>query len=65
MRLRGKGLPELHGGVEGHLYVKLHVHVPEKLGKREEELLKELQGIWDGEKSGKGKEGKSKSFFCL
>jgi molecular chaperone DnaJ len=65
MRLRGKGLPELHGGVEGHLYVKIRVHVPEKLGAREAELLKELQGIWDGEKSGKGKEGKTKSFFCL
>lgn len=48
MRLRGKGLPELHGGVFGHLYVKLHVSVPEKLGSRETELLTELRTIWDG-----------------
>jgi molecular chaperone DnaJ len=67
MRLRGKGLPELHGGVEGHLYVKVRVHVPEKVGKREEELLKELQTIWD-ESAKKGTDkgtGKSKTFFCL
>lgn len=63
MRLRGKGLPELHGGVEGHLYVKVRVQVPEKLGARETELLKELQGIW--EDSSKKGAGKSKTFFCL
>jgi len=63
MRLRGKGLPELHGGVHGHLYVKVRVHVPEKLGRREEELLKELQEIW--EKGAKGSEGKSKGFFSF
>lgn len=63
MRLRGKGLPELHGGVHGHLYVKVRVHVPEKLGKREEELLKELQEIWSG--SAQGPQGKSKGFFSF
>lgn len=61
MRLRGKGLPELHGGAEGNLYVKVRVHVPEKLGKREEELLKELKTIWEGKDGGT----KSKGFFCF
>jgi molecular chaperone DnaJ len=46
MRLRGKGLPELHGGSHGHLYVKVHVETPQKLGARETELLKELQTLW-------------------
>jgi len=68
MRLRGKGLPELHGGSHGNLYVKVHIHTPEKLGSRETELLKELQQIW-GASSAKTKDGakdakdKSKSFF--
>jgi molecular chaperone DnaJ len=61
MRVKGKGLPELHGGAHGDLYVKVRVTVPEKLGRREEELLKELQSIWDGS-SGKGG-GSSKSRF--
>jgi molecular chaperone DnaJ len=53
MRLRGKGMPELHGGARGDLYVKIDVQVPEKLGARETELLKELQSIWnDGEAKG-------------
>ena len=65
MRLRGKGLPELHGGVAGHLYVKVNVRVPEKLGSRETELLKELQGIWDAAAKDKGAGGKSKGFFSF
>jgi molecular chaperone DnaJ len=71
MRLRGKGMPELHGGARGDLYVKVDIAVPEKLGKREEELLKELQGLWDakdGSAAGKGSSGGSSGksrFFNL
>jgi molecular chaperone DnaJ len=65
MRLRGKGMPELHGGVHGHLYVKIRVQVPEKLGKREEELLKELQGIWEGPAAKQGGGAGKSKFFCL
>jgi DnaJ-class molecular chaperone len=54
MRLRGKGMPELHGGARGDLYVKIDVQVPEKLGARETELLKELQSIWN---TGEAKDG--------
>lgn len=61
MRLRGKGLPELHGGVEGHLYVKVRVHVPEKVSAEEEKLLKQLRDLWQGDKGN----GKSKGFFCF
>ncbi|MCD6023545.1 MAG: molecular chaperone DnaJ [Fibrobacteria bacterium] len=67
MRLRGKGLPELHGGAHGHLYVKVHIDTPQKLGARETELLKELQALWEAPASKGGKESgskdKSKSFF--
>ena len=65
MRLRGKGLPELHGGAHGHLYVKVHIDTPQKLGDRETELLKELQTIWQGShaKGAKDSKDKSKSFF--
>jgi molecular chaperone DnaJ len=69
MRLRGKGLPQLHGGGHGNLYVKVHVHTPQKAGARETELLKELESIWQaGQASGSTSSGKSpkdkaKSFF--
>ncbi len=64
MRLRGKGLPELHGKDHGHLYVKLHAHTPQGLGARETELLKELQAIWEkNPRNPKGFRDKAKSFF--
>jgi molecular chaperone DnaJ len=63
MRLRGKGLPELHGGAQGHLYVKVHIDTPQKLGDRETELLKELQEIWQGAASKGASKEKPKSFF--
>jgi molecular chaperone DnaJ len=63
MRLRGKGLPQLHGGGHGHLYVKVHVHTPQNPGSRETELLKELQQIWQSGKGGKSPKDKAKSFF--
>lgn len=61
MRLRGKGMPELHGGARGDLYVKVDVQVPEKLGKREEEILRELQALWEAKDgaAGVGKGGSS------
>jgi len=62
MRLRGKGMPELNGGGRGHLYVKIHVQTPEKLGTRETDLLRELQKIWEGQTKGEPKD-RAKSFF--
>jgi len=63
MRLRGKGLPELHGGARGDLYVKVDVSVPEKVSGREAELLKELRQIEEGAAHKGGGAGKGKSFF--
>jgi molecular chaperone DnaJ len=61
MRLRGKGMPELHGGARGDLYVKVEVQVPEKLGAREIELLKELQSIWGAGGDADAKDGSAKA----
>lgn len=41
-RIRGKGAPKPRGGT-GDLLVTVNVDVPAKLGKREKELLEELQ----------------------
>lgn len=64
MRVKGKGMPELHGGVHGDLYVQLRVRVPQKLTAREAELLRELRDIEEGREGRADKgAGKSKSFF--
>jgi molecular chaperone DnaJ len=45
LRMRGLGLPDLHGRSAGDLLVRLQVEVPKKLTSREEEILKELAQI--------------------
>jgi len=47
LRVRGKGMPSLRGGGRGDLLVRVAVDMPKKLTKRQEELLRELQGIDD------------------
>jgi molecular chaperone DnaJ len=42
LRLRGKGMPQLHGNAKGDLYVIVGVKTPTNLTARERELLKEL-----------------------
>ena len=54
LRLRGKGLPRLHGGT-GDLLVRLRPVVPNKLGAREKELLEELAKLQDGKLPKPGK----------
>lgn len=41
-RLRGRGVPDPRGGRKGDLLVQTYIEVPKKLGKRQEELLREL-----------------------
>jgi molecular chaperone DnaJ len=43
-RIRGKGLPALQSSGKGDLFVKVRVHTPSKLTRRQRELLEELGG---------------------
>ncbi len=45
LRLRGKGMPKLHGNEHGDLYAKIRVMVPKSLSEREREVIEELQRI--------------------
>ena len=42
IRLRGKGVPHLHGSGRGDHYVRIKVTVPKHLSGRQKELLKEF-----------------------
>lgn len=44
-RLRGKGLPVLHGAQHGDQLVKVHVRTPEKLTREQRELFEKLAEI--------------------
>ena len=59
LRLRGKGMPKLHGLGKGDQLVKVKVAVPTRISARERELLNELQEIEDKNpvKSGKKRKG--------
>ena len=50
-RMKGKGIPYLHGSGQGNENVEVVIEVPEKLSKKQKELLKEF------EKESKGKKG--------
>jgi len=41
-RLRGKGVPDIRASQTGDLYVRVHVVVPRKLSKKQEQLLREF-----------------------
>jgi len=43
LRLRGKGMPSLRGGVAGDLYIELAVETPVNLTSRQRELLREFE----------------------
>lgn len=42
MKLSGKGLPEIHGGM-GDLYVQLNVKIPRNLSRKQRKLIEELE----------------------
>ena len=44
-KLRGKGVPDPHGGPRGDLLAQVFVEVPRKLDPRQEELLRELAEV--------------------
>ncbi len=41
-RLKGQGMPYMNSGRKGDQLVKVEVHIPERLSKKQEELLKEF-----------------------
>lgn len=43
LRIKNKGVPVLNGHGKGDLFVEIHVQTPEKLTKRQRELLQELE----------------------
>lgn len=43
LQLRGKGLPRFGDGVCGDLYVRIQVHVPERLTDRQKQLFEQLR----------------------
>jgi molecular chaperone DnaJ len=45
IRVRGKGVPVVNGHGKGDLFVEIRVQTPSKLGKRQRELLQELESI--------------------
>jgi molecular chaperone DnaJ len=47
-RIRGQGLPRLHGGSRGDLLVRVYVDVPKKLGREERALVKKLHDLEHG-----------------
>lgn len=47
IRMRGMGLPDVHGGSRGDLLAQIHVEVPKKLTRKQEELLREFAELED------------------
>ncbi|SNB79025.1 molecular chaperone DnaJ [Arboricoccus pini] len=62
IRLRGNGLTELQGTTRGDLFVEIVVETPQKLTKRQEELLREFEKEEAG--APKGQNPESEGFFA-
>jgi molecular chaperone DnaJ len=45
LKVKGRGAPKLSGGGKGDLLARLKLTVPEKVGKKERELLEELRKV--------------------
>ena len=64
-RLRGKGMPVLRSPQMGDLYIQINVETPQKLSRRQRELLEEFDEISSEQNSpaSSGFFGKMKGFF--
>jgi molecular chaperone DnaJ len=58
-RLRGKGIPQLNGYQRGDQHVRVTVEVPEKLSRKQKELLEQFASL-----EGEDTHPQSKSFFA-
>ena len=66
LRMRGQGMPNLRGGANGDMYVKINVEVPKKLSEEQRKKLIEfatLCGDIPSPKDGDNKEPFYKKFF--
>src|SRR5579883_1475389 len=65
LRLKGLGVPHLHGNGRGDLYVHLDVKIPTKLNREQRKLFEQLQEILpaENEPSEKGIFDKVKDYF--
>lgn len=48
LRLRGQGLPVFGGGACGDLFLRIQVHVPEKLSTEEKTIYDRLRALGKG-----------------
>ena len=53
LRLKGKGLPEYGSARHGEMYLRIAVHVPERLSREERELYEQLRALGGGEQGWK------------
>jgi len=65
VRLKGLGVPHLHGNSRGDLYVHLDVRIPAKLSREQRKLFEQLQGLLpaENEPAEKGIFDKVKDYF--
>jgi molecular chaperone DnaJ len=45
LRIKGRGAPKLSGGGKGDVLARVRIQVPKRVGKKERELLEQLQGL--------------------
>jgi molecular chaperone DnaJ len=44
-RIKGKGIPELHGSGRGDMYIRVNIEVPIRLNEKQKSLLREFAEI--------------------
>jgi len=54
LRIRGEGVPELHGGPRGDLLVQVGVWIPDRLSAEQRELFRKLRELEDAPPKGAG-----------
>lgn len=63
LRLKGQGMPNLRGGPQGDLYIKINIEVPKKLTDAQRKKLAEFAMLCGDDAGTSGKEPFYKKFF--
>ncbi len=53
LRLKGKGVPSIHGGQRGDMYLKINVEIPKRLSIKEKKIMKDLYDVMSPTKNPK------------